>query len=500
MNSTVNYDEMIAGFDIKPVVKATRTWSVYQEDIFTFVENGKGNAVVQAVAGSGKTTTIVEALKKAQGSTIFLAFNKSIAEELKSRGVNARTFHSLTFNPVLRAKGASTVTNDKLRQIARERWNDDEFFGYSAFCIKLVGLARQVGIDCLIENVEENWYDLIEQHSLELANETQDMSRAVALARELLTASNHDTRIDFDDMLYLAVKDGIRLPTFDFVFVDEAQDTNAIQRAILRKIMARGVRIIAVGDAAQAIYGFRGADSGALDLIGQEFNCKTLPLSVTYRCGTQIVKYAQQFSKTIEAAPGAHAGEVINLGNQFKLTDFNQKDLIVCRTTKPLVSLCYQLISKKIPANVMGKDIGIGLTALIKKMNAAGIDKLVSKLEAYCAKETEKAVARGQEFKVEAISDKVDSILVMIEGLGEKERTIPKLIAVIESMFTDSKKNLTLATIHKSKGLEADKVWIINFNKRIFASKQEWQRQQETNLCYVAITRAKNTLVLIETK
>ncbi|MBN6046748.1 UvrD-helicase domain-containing protein, partial [Citrobacter sp. ku-bf4] len=123
--------------------------------------------------------------------------------------------------------------------------------------------------------------------------------------------------VDFDDLLYLAVKDGISLPKFDFIFVDEAQDTNAIQRALLRKIMRKGSRIVAVGDPAQAIYGFRGADSESLNLIAEEFDAIKLPLSISYRCSTSVVSYAQQWVSHIQAAPGAKAGEVQELGTKW---------------------------------------------------------------------------------------------------------------------------------------------------------------------------------------
>lgn len=92
----------------------TRQWSQYQQDIFAFVENETGNAIVEAVAGSGKSTTGVEAMNRipAGQSSIFLAFNKSIAEELKAKGVNARTFHSLTYSPVTRFKNVRNVESN----------------------------------------------------------------------------------------------------------------------------------------------------------------------------------------------------------------------------------------------------------------------------------------------------------------------------------------------------------------------------------------------------
>jgi hypothetical protein len=114
-------------------VLASRNWSTYQQNIFTFVASGSGNAIVEAVAGSGKSTTIVEAMKLAEGESIFLAFNKAIADELKRKGVNGRTFHSLVYGAVLRAFRQDNVTMDKLRLIQRELFSFSENKMYGAF-------------------------------------------------------------------------------------------------------------------------------------------------------------------------------------------------------------------------------------------------------------------------------------------------------------------------------------------------------------------------------
>jgi hypothetical protein len=133
----------------------TRVWSPLQQDIFDFVQSGHGNAIVEAVAGSGKSTTIVEALKRVKGSSIFLAFNKSIADELKSRGVNARTFHSLTYTPVTQAKGVRAVEANKLRYLCDAKFKGDDMALYGAFACRLVGLARQLGVGCLVPDLPQ---------------------------------------------------------------------------------------------------------------------------------------------------------------------------------------------------------------------------------------------------------------------------------------------------------------------------------------------------------
>lgn len=483
-------------------MNTTQNWSKYQKAIFAFIKDADaGNAVVEAVAGSGKSTTIVECMNLVPGgkTAIFLAFNKAIAEELKTRGVNARTFHSLTYSPVTRSRKARNIEPTKLQRIIKEKLSGDDAFLYGPFISRMVGLGRQAGVGCLVADTTQTWLEICNHHNLELENENAEFGRALELCGQLLRWSNADSRLDFDDLLYLAVKDGLSLPKFDYVFVDEAQDTNAIQRALLRKILKTDSRIIAVGDPAQAIYGFRGADSNSLNLIAEEFDCKNLPLTVSYRCPTKVVEYARHWVSHIEAAPTAAEGEVLNLGAKWELNKFATGDLIICRTTKPLISFAYKFLRARIPAKIMGREIGQGLKSLIDKLNANGIDNLITKLDAWTEREIEKAVVKQQESKAEAVQDKASAILCLIDGMLETERTIPMLLSIIDTLFSDSKGDITLATIHKAKGLEADTVFWLNSSQCPAKwAKSEWQIQQENNLCYVAVTRAKRRLVLIE--
>jgi len=477
--------------------------STYQQAIFDFVATGHGNAIINAVAGSGKTTTVVEALKLTQGDAVFLAFNKAIAEELKARvpsHVQARTFHSLCYGPVTRALGVREVNTNKLRNLVELTFEDEERRLYGAFACKLVGLARQEGVHALVPDTEGVWADIVAKHNIELDSDDATIARGIELARKLLEMSNGMLDMDFDDMLYFAVLKGIKLPTFDWVFVDEAQDTNAIQRAILRKILRPRARLVAVGDPAQAIYGFRGADGNSLQLIREEFKAAELPLSVSYRCAKSIVDHARQYVPIIQAHEHAVDGVVRSMGEEWNHGIFSADDLVVCRNTKPLVALAYSLLRERIPCHIMGRDIGEGLKALVRRMKARDIDALQLRLEAYKTREMEKAIAKGEEALAAAIEDKVDSLLVVVGGLPENARTVAELLRVLDEMFSDAgRRNLTLATIHKSKGLEADHVFWLN--PSVCPSKwakQPWQQEQERNLMYVAITRAKSKLTKIE--
>lgn len=483
------------------------TPSIYQQGIFDFVKKPDGgNATVRAVAGSGKSTTLVEALKLTSGSAIFLAFNKSIADALKPRvpsHVQARTFHSLCYSPVLRVTGARNVYERKIYDIMKDNMTEEQLKLYASFVRKLVGLARNAGVGALMPLEGKAFYDLVEHHDIMLESELAEEAVGIMHAQRILELSNKSKECDFDDLLYFAVLKGVRLPTFDWVFVDEAQDTNAIQRAILRKILAVNGRLIAVGDSAQAIYGFRGADSDAMDLLAEEFApCASLPLSVTYRCARSITERAQEFVPEIEPRPDAPEGVVEEREYAWKLEELGQHDLVVCRTTKPLIDLGYRLMRAKIPVRIMGRDIAEGLISLIKKCDSGrGIEPFIQKLEGWRDRESEKAIAKGLDSKAEAIFDKAETILMLVEDLPEGKRTVNELLGVLNMLFTDANNRVTLSTVHKAKGLEADTVWWLNASACPSKwAKKPWQLQQEHNIMYVAVTRAKTKLVYCELK
>ena len=475
----------------------TKQWSTFQQDIFSFVQNDTRNAIVRAVAGSGKTTTIVEAMKCARGSTVFLAFNKAIADELKARGVNARTFHSICYSPVLSFKNVRDTDSRKDFRVFNEVFPRERY--YYKYVSRLVSLGKQMGISCLVQDTPEAWLSLVKHHELEPDDARCNLERAIEMASELLAAHIEDLQINFDDMLYLAVQQDLNLPKFDFIFVDEAQDTNAIQRAVLKKMMHEGTRIVAVGDPAQAIYGFRGADSDSMDLIAKEFNCVELPLTITYRCPTTVVKYAQQWVKDIHARDGAEEGIVQNMGGKWDLTTFKERDLIVCRTSRQLIALGFKLIREHIPCYIMGREIGDGLKSLIGKQNAYSLDELDKRIQSWGDREAQKALSEGDENKAEAVYDKVDAIRNIIAGMPVDQQTIGHVNAVIDYLFYPNPHAICLATIHKSKGLEADRVFWLGRNQcpPRWASSG-WKLQQELNLMYVATTRAKKELYFLE--
>lgn len=487
-------------------------YSKHQTAIFNWITGGRGSAIVEAVAGSGKTTTIVAAanLLSANLSCAFVAFNKSIAEELKSRlpkHVKAMTLNSMGFQTWARFIGQQyrvEVDGNKVRNIIQEVVPGDDREEVGNGLAKLVALAKSIGIapgfrGALTRDTDENWLNLIDHYDVDV----QDMNLAIKYARIVLAKDIETGKqvIDFDDQLYLPVIHGARFWQNDWLFVDEAQDVNQIQRAMLRRALKPNGRLVAVGDPHQAIYGFRGADTDAIINIKKEFGAVTFPLSVSYRCPKAIVKEAHNYVSHIESTLTAPEGKVESL-DKYEPATFEPTDAILCRNTGPLVQQAYKLLRAKVACRVLGREIGVGLTAMVKKMKAKTIESLVQRLAAYVDRECAAFIAKGQEEKADALTDRVQTIHVFIDQLGENRRTVPALVEEIESLFTDNNKGvLTLATCHKSKGLEFPRVFILN--RELMPSpwaRQPWQMEQERNLQYVATTRAKSELYFIQLK
>lgn len=479
--------------------------SPYQQNVFNFIKNGRGNAIVEAVAGSGKTTTIIQSLSfiPKGKSVLFLAFNKSVVNELKMkvpRHVEVSTYHSVGFRALrfaLRGRRIN-VNNDKTYNLIKSlTFKDKQEFAIYAGAIKqLVGLAKSYGVGVLdnalsLDNIAEH-HDLFHRYPEELNfDKLKEYVETVLSKSRKMTSS-----IDFDDMIFMPMVIGASFKRYDYVFIDEAQDTSHVQRHLLNKMLKFRGRLIAVGDSSQAIYGFRGADSNSMNAIKEAFNATALPLSICYRCAKSIVTKAQTVNDQILPFEKNGEGKVRFQAN-YQPSDFGNKDAILCRNAAPIVGMAFSLIRNGISPNVLGRDIGKGLVTLCNKWKSVTkIDALLEKLRS--TYELAVTKAKGDESKVVALSDQIETIKIFV---GEcPDNRVSTLVSIINNFFSETTDNrITLCTVHKSKGLEWHKVFLLDPDKfQPSWVRMEWQQVQERNIEYVAITRAKDELVYIE--
>ena len=506
--------------------------------------------IVEALAGTGKTTTLVEGLKRVKGilsdlvpsiqqsavwvemqksrgqanSICFCAFNKSIATELQAKipaGCNAMTLHSLGNKAVTNAYGRLRMSQYRVNDILCDLTGKDiwELRKNKATMVtavnELVALCKQnlIGLEHL-QGLEvwgeEQWEEALDElcgyYEVELNGSRDEAYKLVPQVLELCRNPHKDNCFDFNDMIWLPVVNNLPCYRYDLLLVDEAQDLNRCQQQLALK---SGDRIILCGDKNQAIYGFAGADSKSLDRMAEILGktgrgVKKLPLTVTRRCGKAIVREAQKIVKEFEAFESNGEGQVRYADYATYVKEVQDGDFLLCRTNGPLVSQCFKFLKAGRKANIQGRDIGQGLISTVKKLvkeehrdKEDSVVNFITALDAWHQAEEKKLLAKRNppEARLIALKDRCECLEIFCNDV----KTVNQLIAKIESIFTDeTTSGIRLSSIHKAKGLEAKRVFFLEPKGSTCPhpmAKSVWQKEQEWNLRYVGQTRAIEELI-----
>lgn len=477
-----------------------------QERIFKFTEKRPENILIKAYAGAGKTTTIVEAVKllPSDKKIMFLAFNKHIKEELDTKlpeHVRCYTTYGLGMSAIKRKYGDSIKFDefkaDKIIKTKSRSWKlRDEMKTEEDVAIYLNNIKKLSNLCRLTLTTNPKYVPYVaDRYDIPLSK-SKDIKRVLKVLDVMTTDRK---TFDYTDMIFLpAIDNSIWFFPQEYVFVDEVQDLNRCQIRIIEKVLKKNRttkkvegRLIAVGDFHQGIYGFNAADEKSFEWFEKFPNTKTLPLSVSFRCSKAVIAKAQEIVPEIKALPNACEGSVRD-GDV--LTEAKSGDFVLCRSTMPLLKLFFEFLTEGKKAVIKGSDIGVHLIELIGKIN--NIEKLISfwenELKEFRDSLRKEGILDPKDHSgYAALEDKVDTLLF----LSRISDSIPDLKFKIKSIFTDDIQGIVLSTVHKIKGLETDRVFIIRPDLLPMPTPKPWQYIQEKNLAYVAYTRAKVDLV-----
>lgn len=499
-------------------------WTPQQLAFFARLCDTDDSIILRACAGSGKTTTLVAGVEHLRGSVLAVAFNvriKKTLEEKISHLAVCKTLNGLGHGAMIRFFGHKVeIDSGKIHKIVKdllnERENKKNWELYSPV-VQLVSLAKQHGIvpnstpgqwKSLLPDEEESWAMLADHYDVDISYDI------LALARQVLRASNTlawKGICDFNDQLYIPVCWGAAFDKFDNVIIDEAQDLSQIQHKMLQKVLKRGGRLLAVGDENQAIYGFRGASASSIAQLTETFGLKELELTVSFRCAKNIVLEAQKIVPRIEPAENAPPGVVLSF-KSYVAEVFEDGDAILCRNNSPIITIAYKLIAAGKGVKVAGRNIGAGLKALVKRFTkhnpSISLDQLEISLDSWRDAEVEKAMATEKWSKAMSIDDKVKSLQAVISYSGASD--VAGVITATDELFSKSSGAITLSSVHRAKGLEWERVFFLDEHlvpsiwavKAFKASPERhgWMMQEEENIRYVAVTRAKQQLTYINSK
>ncbi|HET8984845.1 MAG TPA: UvrD-helicase domain-containing protein [Trueperaceae bacterium] len=545
----------------------------HQLAVLDFVRHGAGHGVVEATAGSGKTTTLVQVAQLLESDLLmpgqracFLAFNRTTAAELRERlpaSITATTIHALGRQvllgaiagqvPAKRSGVPSPVTatgmadetpaHDKYRDVALDLLAADpgafEHLDPNESALYLARLADMSRLDLIDPADSEAVQGVAARYRLRspAASETAALH---ALLPELLargvTAAQGGV-YDFTDMVYVPVRLGLRPPAFSFVCVDEAQDLSRLNLEFVMRLIDVGARALFVGDPHQAIYAFAGADARSLERITDRTRATRLPLSVSFRCPVRHVALARRFSPAMQPVSTATTGTVTIIPEADLARSVRPGDLVMTRTNAPLVALSLAMAERGIPSRVLGDELATETIELAMRLFPTGTiaegHSIVSAAAAEESRQLERRLLTADELphEIERSADRHHALGLALTALerhwrpsGEQnavrqlgraragrwlprlaQPTVDDLAAVLTDLLdaasTDARRPpVILSTIHKAKGREADRVFVHRPENLGFSSAEEDDDLSEGNVLFVALTRAKRELILVESE
>ena len=499
------------------------------------ISEGRGRASleVNAYAGCAKSTTLEMLGKEVKVPALALAFNKKIAEAMKPKfgqNFDIKTMNGLGHGAWSRALDGQRLVLDErklgklITQLAKDRkinlnqdqWGTARTLVSSAMANGIV--PKELDRLGLVPDEPETWEAMASSLWLDPA----EAAFLLPFAKEVLLENIKLAKqgiVSFDDQVYCSAMLGGKFPKFPVVFVDEAQDLSPINHEMVRQCL--GGRLIVVGDRKQSIYAFRGADAQSMDKLRglrPEESWKSLPLATTFRCPKVVVARQQFHAPGFRSWEGCKAGKVLEMPGldketgeggwtwgQIEALAEGREIAVLCRNNAPLLKLAFKLLRQGIGVNMLGRDIGKGLTTLVTKLcknEEENLTVLWSALEDWKDREIAQAKAKGDENKVDSITDRVECLYAVAEGA--EARDVMQLHLALKGLFSAEGGRVTLSSIHKAKGLEWPVVihldpWRVPSKKikqRAEVTGDDRELQQELNLAYVAETRTKDVLVL----
>lgn len=503
---------------LKTTVEASKPLTEEQQTFLDAIRrSGPGQAFgLEAKAGTGKTYTIIRAADHLEGRTLMLAFNAKIRKELQARApanCTVHTFHSYCNGALqdgrrLEIKPGTAKTYAVLKdpkvgvQNFRARWP----------IAQGISLAKNLAFDILIDGDKDAWTSIFREYDIRIPRGVRE-EYVVEQAMRVFGITTRDKRaIDYDDMLYYAASnDAVLRDVWDYVIVDEAQDTNPVQLAVLDRLMANGkTRLIFVGDPQQAIYGWRGAGVDAFSTMAERYGAQIFDLTTTWRCPRRVVEEAQRIVPKIRCADNAHEGEVLSLApGDFDATKVAAGNAILCRNNAPLLRAALACLQASVPCVLLGRD----MSKAIVFQTGAAFDKYPGALSDagafYALRGKYEADLHDRPFALAQALEEVELAQIMHgflvargDEIGGREEMVDAIERVCDRLLCDELRSdrLVLSTIHRSKGLEWDTVYLIAPEKLPSKAARKmggWHLTQEHNLLYVAITRAKQRFVYV---
>jgi hypothetical protein len=446
---------------------------------------------ISAFAGTGKTSTLTAVGKSTKKNGLYLAFNKSIAAEASTkfpRSVDCRTTHSLAFRSIASMYHGNTEKLTKsLHGNHIAQLLDIEELAVANITLKPQSLAfltaktvqrfchsgddeiavRHVPISGKLQMIDSKYQDEFKGYVSKLA--------AHLWGRMLDPASA--APLGHDGYLKLWSLQKPRL-NYDFLLLDEAQDTNEAVLSVLRN---QDSHLTLVGDRHQQIYEWRGAIN-AMASVQTEAEAV---LTRSFRFGDSLAVAATSILRVL----GETRAVIGDPNRETRIAAAGRTGTILCRTNAGVIAIVVDALNENRRPHVVG-----GVDDLIRMLQ--DVSKLKCSIPAispefFGFKDWNEVV----EFAKSDEGESLRSFVGIVLAYGE-ETLIQRLRSVSRE---EEKADLIVSTGHKAKGREWDSVTLSpDFEPRVNKENPPKQvlSQEEARLLYVAATRARQLLVV----
>lgn len=451
--------------------------STYQQDILDFfLNNPQSNMLVNALAGSGKSTTACMLSEHSKTSDLYIAFNASVVEEFKKKIKNPKTkvmtMHSLAYSIMLynveqeskdsgekpkgfgsqRSKRTVSLDNFKPHKILDEeitkRYGRYIEFAKRVFLkdnyVNLYNLCRLTLTDM---SSNKDVSRLIDDHVLFLyygdeGYSAPDISEITSTLKILDTKSRQQFEtqgvIDFTDMLWITFNklkyDNWEVPywaLYTNIYCDEVQDFSNIQLNFLKFIKRTKGRYVFIGDFHQAIYNFAGANAQAFNQIPKMFApVETFDLPICYRCAkSHLSRVNREYGIPILPCDDAPLGFVKTIDKN-KIPEYAKAgDMVISRKNKWIAEVVLDLARNGTPIFIEDKEMVVVIKRQIlsSKCTSVGtlkkfLQKVISNYNKKLFEIVSKNVREGghEEEHLEAVTEtnsKIDNTSFLLEIL-----------------------------------------------------------------------------------
>ena len=478
--------------------------STYQQDILDFfLNNPQSNMLVNALAGSGKSTTACMLSEHSKTSDLYIAFNASVVEEFKKKIKNPKTkvmtMHSLAYSIMLynveqeskdsgekpkgfgsqRSKRTVSLDNFKPHKILDEeitkRYGRYIEFAKRVFLkdnyVNLYNLCRLTLTDM---SSNKDVSRLIDDHVLFLyygdeGYSAPDISEITSTLKILDTKSRQQFEtqgvIDFTDMLWITFNklkyDNWEVPywaLYTNIYCDEVQDFSNIQLNFLKFIKRTKGRYVFIGDFHQAIYNFAGANAQAFNQIPKMFApVETFDLPICYRCAkSHLSRVNREYGIPILPCDDAPLGFVKTIDKN-KISEYAKAgDMVISRKNKWIAEVVLDLARNGTPIFIEDKEMVVAIKRQIlsSKCTSVGalkkfLQKVISNYNKKLFEIVSKNVREGghEEERLEAVAEtnsKIDNtsfLLEILEGYLENHTSSDSVSKF--SAFVDKLLNTT---------------------------------------------------------